>query len=138
MERAERRRVYNDGRAAMLTNDEANMPRQHAGPVRRYIRDYVDSRRRLSELALPAVILLLVLQAVRMYYATLAMYGLWAVMLIGVAIEWSLLLRGVRRGLRERFPEDSIAGYRIYTIGRAIQMRRLRLPKPRLKRGQAF
>lgn len=137
-EKVDRRRSYNEGRAAMLSGDASKMPAQHRGPVKEYIRDYVDSRWRLSEFALPSVILLLVLNAVHSYEVTLAFYALWVVLVIGIAIDWTMMLRGVRRGLRERLPDEPLYGFRLYALGRAIQIRRLRMPKPRIRRGEPF
>ena len=56
-QRAERDKQY----AAMQTGDERYMPAKDKGPVRRYIRQYVDARWSLGELFLPVAIVMLLL-----------------------------------------------------------------------------
>jgi hypothetical protein len=48
------------------------------------------------------------------------------------------VVRGVKAGIRERFGETQTQGVAMYAVLRALQMRRLRLPKPLVKHGQSF
>ena len=54
---------------------------------------------------------------------------------ITIAVDVRLLTRGVIRAVDERFPGTDTKGLRMYAATRALQIRRLRLPKPRVKRG---
>jgi hypothetical protein len=48
------------------------------------------------------------------------------------------VVRGVKAGIRERFGEAQTHGVAMYAVMRALQMRRLRLPKPLVKHGQSI
>ena len=43
----------------MVTGDERHLPLRDKGPVRRFIRDYVDARFSIGEILLPALVLIL-------------------------------------------------------------------------------
>jgi hypothetical protein len=46
--------------------------------------------------------------------------------------------RGFKRVLAERLPNGSTKGLLLYGITRATQIRRFRMPPPRVKRGEKF
>jgi hypothetical protein len=46
--------------------------------------------------------------------------------------------RGYKRVLAERLPNSSTKGLLMYGVNRCIQIRRFRMPPPRIKRGEAF
>ena len=50
-----------EARAAYMRGDESAMPARDRGPVKRFVRDYVDSRRSLGEYFLPLMIFVLAL-----------------------------------------------------------------------------
>jgi hypothetical protein len=54
-----------------------------------------------------------------------------------IAVEGVLLGRRVTRQARERFPKEHISGAALgwYAFSRASQLRKLRVPKPRVKIG---
>jgi Protein of unknown function (DUF3043) len=58
-------------------------------------------------------------------------------MLLAIIVEGVLLGRTVKRRVRERFPTASESGASLgfYAMTRATQLRRLRVPKPRVRRG---
>ena len=123
-------------REAMLAGDERYLPAQHAGPARRFARDYVDSRFNVGELLLPiaGVVLLLGL------LPPLARYSVYFVPLLyvfalGVVVNGFFLARRVNRLAAERFG-DSARGVGRYAALRSAQVRRLRMPKPKVRRGQ--
>jgi hypothetical protein len=58
-----------------------------------------------------------------------------AVVILMIAEGW-LVARKVRRLAAERLPGQSTQGLTMYTIMRGIQLRRLRVPKPRVSRGE--
>ena len=45
----------------MVTGDDARLPARDKGPVRRYIRDYIDARWNLGEFMLPVMLIVLAL-----------------------------------------------------------------------------
>ena len=46
----------------MVTGDDRHLPARDRGPVRRFVRDYVDARRTMLEYMLPGVLGFLVVQ----------------------------------------------------------------------------
>ena len=58
-------------RAAYMRGEESALPVRDRGPVRRYVRNYVDSRRNVGEYFLPAVASVLVLSVVHNKYVSL-------------------------------------------------------------------
>jgi hypothetical protein len=124
-------------RAAMARGDERYLLKRDKGPVRKLARDFVDSRRTFGEFFMYLTILVLVVSTVgplnlRIY---LQQFGL-PVLLILIVGESIWLSSRVKKLARERFPDESTQGVGIYAITRSMQIRRLRMPQPKLKPGQ--
>jgi hypothetical protein len=123
-------------RQAMRSGDERYYPARDRGPVRRFVRDYVDSRFSLIELVIPLLLVTLVLG-----YSgnpTLARWGntLLMVMVLFVLLDMGMLRFRLRRELARRFPDESTKGLTYYAVTRALQMKFMRLPKSQVKVGQ--
>lgn len=129
--RAERAKVQQ----ALMTGDERYLPPRDKGPVRRFCRDFVDSRRTLGEYLLPFFLVIFLVMMVPLPQVQLVAYYLWLVAIVVVPVDLFLLGRRLKRQLRERFPDDSHRGAVLYGVMRATQIRRLRLPKPQVKPG---
>lgn len=133
-ERAKQQRSR--ARSAMASGDERYFLKRDQGPVRRFIRDYVDSRRTIAEFFLPIVIVVLVTSfipiAAMQVFSTLLMM----LLLFTIIFELVMLSARVKREIRRRFPDDDQRGHGFYAIARATQMRRLRLPKPAVQPGE--
>ncbi len=126
--------------AAMQTGDERYLPAKDKGPVRRYIRSYVDARRNLGEYFLPAALVLLVLQMVlaglNPNLAFLVLLFLY-VFVIAMVVDVLLMWRRLKRALVAKFDEAARAkGLMMYAVLRVFQIRRARLPKPQVKHGE--
>ncbi len=136
-DRAKRQESYSRQRRAMLTGDEAHLPARDKGPVRRYIRDYVDARWSLGEFMLPVMIIVLALSFVRQSWAMLVVFTL-VYALIGLAvIDCWFMWRRLKKRLVGKFGADKvIRGSAMYAVMRAFQMRRTRMPRPVIGRGQ--
>lgn len=126
---------------ALETGDEANLPAQHKGPQRRFARDLVDARRNVGEYFLiGAFVAIFGLLLVPMFAPQVAAAIAQSINLVLIAailliIADSLLLRAkLRRALEERFGsvERGVVGY---SVMRALQVRRWRLPRPQVKHG---
>jgi DUF3043 family protein len=133
---AERARM----RAGMATGDERYFPARDRGPVRAFARDYVDSRRTFGEFMLPAMALFVPITlfvnsipsvAVR-GYVVLTTY----VYLILVTGGTAWLGGRVSSQARQRFPGQSTRGVGMYAALRSVQIRRWRIPKPRVRVGE--
>jgi hypothetical protein len=121
----------------MLAGDEKYLLARDQGPVKAYVRDLVDSRRHLAgafmPLALMVIVVLLVPSPFVQQYSSLVSMA----MLLAIIVEGVLLGRTVKRRVRERFPRASESGTSLgfYAMTRATQLRRLRVPKPRVGPG---
>ena len=125
-------------RQAMKTGDDRYLPARDQGPVRKFIRDYIDSSFWMLELMLPAMVVFLVFgysgNATLASYANLALPA----MLLVVLFEGFRMRGKLRKELTRRFPDDSQKGATMYAVMRALQVRFLRMPKPQVKVGQAL
>lgn len=127
---AERRQRMADG------DDRVLLPRDR-GPVRAYVRDVVDAKRNLVGLFMPMAILIFVALFLPMpqvqQIATLACTVLLALMLIEGIVNGMSIVKKVRA----KFPEASDRGVSLgwYAFVRGSQIRKLRVPKPRVKPG---
>ncbi|WP_024876102.1 DUF3043 domain-containing protein [Saccharomonospora piscinae] len=134
----ERRAAARERRERMLAGDERYLLPRDRGPVKAYVRDLVDSRRNVLGLFMPLAILvfitLLIPVVAVQQYATL----LTTVMLLGMIVEGFLNGRRIAKQVRLRFPKENVRGASIgwYSFVRASQLRKLRVPKPRVKPGE--
>jgi hypothetical protein len=133
----DRDRAGRQGRlAAMKRGEEWALPRKDQGQVRRLARDYVDSRRTASEYYLYGVVVLVaifILPGLR--GSILVDYAILAILALLLFEGWYIGNR-VLRMAKERYPGESTRGVRFYTAVRGTQMRRLRMPPPRVRRGE--
>jgi hypothetical protein len=132
-DREARQRIRTRQQDALRTGDERFLPLRDRGPVKRLARDYVDRRRLVAEYLLPILLLTFVLTMFPPPLATIGMYG-WLGATALTVIEEIIVIRGLKKELAKRFPEESTRGVTIYTILRTTQMRRFRLPAPQIKR----
>jgi hypothetical protein len=124
-------------RQGMSRGDERYMLKRDQGPVKKLARDYVDSRRTFGEFFMYVMIVFLLASfaapfAIQAYLQT---FGL-PVMLVVIIAESFFISSRIKKLARERFPGESLQGIGFYSISRAMQIRRLRMPKPQLKAGQ--
>jgi hypothetical protein len=125
-------------RNAMKTGDERYYLPRDQGPVRRFIRDYVDSRFSVVEMLIPLLIISLVLGWTG--DPTLAQASSLVLMatLLFVIFDLVLLRFRLRKELQRRFPDESLKGATYYASMRALQMKFMRLPKAQVKIGQSL
>ena len=134
-------------RAAYMRGDESALPARDRGPARKFVRDYVDSRRSVGEFFLPIIFLVLLLTLIPQKTATNA-EGLPQVpmtQVISIGIMYSVLMVSVLDGVRlnrkikkvvaAKFPGTPLRGLGMYGWLRSTQMRRMRTPKPQVKAG---
>ncbi|MFT4286211.1 DUF3043 domain-containing protein [Nocardioides sp.] len=122
-------------RQAMKTGDDRYLPTRDKGPVRRFVRDYVDTKFTIAELLIPVLV-------VTMLFgwsgnARLAGFANLLILLVALAtvVSMAWLRFGLHKQLKRRFPEASRKGLTYYAIVRAMQLRFLRLPKSQVKIG---
>lgn len=137
--RAAERKVFAAERArtreALVTGDERYLPTRDKGPARRFVRDYVDARRNAGELFIPVALVILLSSLVPVpIIVTGSLVALYT-MVLWVVVDSVLLRRRLTRHTAERFG-DKATGAATYGMMRALQIRRTRLPRPQVKRGE--
>jgi hypothetical protein len=121
---------------AMRRGEEWALPAKDKGPVRALARDYVDSRRRLSEYymyGLGVLVVLLFLPSTRLFVDYLVL-----VVVVIMLAEGSFIGRQIVKLAKERFPGEPTRGVKLYAGLRAMQIRRLRMPAPRVTPGGTY
>ena len=123
---------------AVRRGEEWALPPRDRGPVKALARDYVDSKRRVSEYYMYGLLVLLVLLFIRapIVQTIVPLLVLAAVLIMG--IEGVLIGRKVKSLAAGRLPGESTRGLALYSAMRALQIRKLRVPKPRVKPGDSF
>ena len=109
-------------------------------PEKALMRDYVDHRFSIGEILLPALVLILALSFLNTLFPQAAVFGtvLMYVYVLAVLVDLYLMWRGFKKVLAKRIPGASTRGLAFYGANRAIQIRRFRIPPPRIKRGEAY
>ncbi|CAL9559193.1 DUF3043 domain-containing protein [Streptomyces sp. R02] len=135
-QREERRAALERQRQALASGDERYLPARDKGPVRRFARDFVDSRFHIAEWFLPMAVVILVLSMVQVAQLQNIALLLWLVVIVMIVLDSVVTGVRLKKALAERFPDENRRGAVAYALMRTLQMRRLRLPKPQVKRGE--
>ncbi|KOU59993.1 membrane protein [Streptomyces sp. MMG1533] len=135
-QRDERRAQLEKQRQALAGGDERYLPARDKGPVRKFARDSIDSRFNIAEFFLPMAVVILVLSMVRVGALQSIALLLWLVVIVLIVLDSALSGFRLKKRLAERFPDHNRRGAVAYALMRSLQMRRLRLPKPQVKRGE--
>jgi len=135
----ERRAATKERRERMMAGDEKYLLPRDRGPVKAYIRDLVDCRRNLLGLFMPLALLVVVglfVPSIQLQkYTTLFTMAALLVMIV----EGLFNGRRIAKLARLKFPQETIRGASVgwYSFVRASQIRKLRVPKPRVRPGDS-
>ena len=143
--RAARDEAWKRQNEAMVTGEEKYLPSREKGPVKRYIRDYVDARFNLGEFFMPLVFALLIFSCgfsrilpqypLVSFYAVLTMNGYLLLAIADAAWCWHRLRqRLVKKFGNERVKDEGTIFF--YIMSRCFMLRRWRRPAALVKRGQ--
>jgi hypothetical protein len=124
--------------AAMRRGEEWALGPRDRGPIKKLARDYVDSRRRPSEYYMYVLVILLIALLSRNKALNTYVSPLVLVLIVIVVADAYLLRRSLHKIAAERYPGESTRGMTTYAVMRALQIRRFRMPAPRLKPGDKF
>ena len=137
-QRAERRSDMSKRRERMMAGEDAYLLPRDQGPVRRYVRDVVDSRRNLLGLFMPAALgLIFVMLAVPSVQVQQMLSPAMLVLVLVMVVDGFILGRKVNRLADQKFPDNTETGWKLgfYASSRASQLRRMRAPRPQVERG---
>lgn len=138
-EREESRERNRIQRERLDSGDERYLLDRDKGAERRYVRNWVDSKRFFNNMFMPFAAVLLVTLLLMSFapdiYEILSLV-LW-VAIIAFLIEGVIIGRRVNKATRIKFPETTEAGFRLgfYAWSRATQPRKWRTPRPQVELG---
>ncbi|SPM42173.1 membrane protein, partial [Mycobacterium numidiamassiliense] len=127
-----------DRRERMMAGEEGYLLPRDQGPVRRYVRDVVDSRRNLLGLFMPSTLTLLFMTfgvpQLQLYLSPAML-----VLVVLMSVDALVLSRKVSNLVDAKFPDNTESRWKLglYAAGRASQMRRMRSPRPQVERGSS-
>jgi len=118
------------------TGDERAMMARDRGPVRRLVRDLVDSRRHVGVLLLPATFLPVLANLSPSVQVRAFATSLWLAAVAAAVFDMAITGVVVRRRVLADFPTETKArGHVGYAMVRTAQFRRFRLPPPQVRPG---
>lgn len=121
-------------REGMRNGDERYLPARDQGPVKRAIRDWIDSRLMFTEFVLPILVIILVTGS--MGGAVARAGGMIQLVTMFILLADVLTVRTrIRRALQPQFPDEDFKGITFYAISRMVALRFMRMPKPKVKLG---
>ncbi len=136
IERTQLQAQRDRARVGLAAGEEKFLPARDRGPQKRYARDYVDARFSVGELLIPLMVVVIILNFVpQPEVQTIGIVALWGFFFVAVldAIVLGFILT---KRLGDKFGKDRVEKVRWYAAMRALQLRIMRLPKPKVKRGQ--
>ena len=123
-------------REGMKNGEERYLPKRDKGPVRRFVRDFVDARFTFIELVVPILVVTMVLGYSGVESMMQLSNTILFVTLMLILVDFFFLRIRLRRELTRRFPDDPAKGAVLYALMRSMQMKFMRLPKAQVKVGQ--
>jgi hypothetical protein len=123
---------------AMKRGEQWALPAKDRGPARALARDYVDSRRRISEYYMYVMLVMIVVLFIRTGPIQQFAQPIALLLIVFVAADAWFLGRALRKLVHQRLPGESTRGLTMYAVFRALQIRRMRMPAPRVKPGDEF
>lgn len=137
-EKLTRRADMADRREKMMSGEDAYLLPRDKGPIRRYARDVVDSRRNVLGLFMPAALgLVFVMLSVPSLPVQQMLSPAMLALVVIMAGDGLLIGRRVNKMVDAKFPDNVESGWKLgfYAASRASQLRRMRAPRPLVKRG---
>lgn len=143
-QRVNRTLTKKEARAEAARQNRTSRMRQTAArdatPEKALLRDHVDARFNIGEFLLPSLVVILALSFLNSVaprltvISTVVMY----LFILAVLLDGFFMWRGYKRVLETRLPGTPTRGLLMYGMNRMIQIRRFRIPAPRVKRGDEF
>jgi hypothetical protein len=124
-------------REVRRANQVKSMAAQDNRPERVLMRDYIDARFNVTEILLPAWILVLAVSLLGTKWPLLveiAVFVVWGLLALAV-IDLYVMWRGYKKLLAVKYPDAATRGMLMLAVNRALSIRAWRSPAPRVKRG---
>jgi len=121
-----------------MRGDESALPLRDKGPVKKFVRNYVDARRSIGEYFLPVIFIVLFLTLIPNPIFQIGSIAIMYTVLLVSIIDGFLLTRKLKNEVTIKFPGAELKGIGMYGWLRSTQMRRMRTPKPAIKAGESF
>jgi hypothetical protein len=126
-------------REKMMAGEDAYLLPRDKGPVRKFVRDVVDSRRNVLGLFMPAALMLIfVMLAVPSIQVQRLLSPAMLVLVLVMVVDGLLVGRKANKLVDQKFPDNTESGWKLgfYAASRASQLRRMRAPRPQVDRGE--
>ncbi|GAA3271105.1 DUF3043 domain-containing protein [Dactylosporangium vinaceum] len=140
--REKQRQERIEAREGMANGEERYLLARDKGPVRKLVRDIVDSRRTIGTFFFGTTFLVMLVGFNRtlnpnIYFAANALFF---VMLLATLVDGFMISRTVKKLVTARFPDEThkLRSLYLYAVMRSISFRFIRNPKPQVKIGQAI
>jgi len=140
------RRVASDARRErMMRGEDAFVLPRDRGAVRAFVRDVTDARRNVAGILLPVALLSFIVLLIN--NPTIAVVGPFVLLLaiLAAVVDSTIFGRQLNRRVAERFPKGDTSGLStkpralaFYAFNRACLIRKWRVPRPRVNRGDSI
>lgn len=141
----DRKALVAERRERMMRGDEAHVLPRDRGEVRAYVRDVVDARRNLAGLLLPIALLSFITLIIPSPVITAYGPMLLMVAILAAVTDSVIFGRRLSRMVHAKFPNGDKSGNStkgaslgFYAFNRATLIRRWRIPRPRVDRGDVI
>ncbi|GAA4356470.1 DUF3043 domain-containing protein [Angustibacter luteus] len=129
-------------RQRMMAGEEKYLPVRDRGPVRKFARDFVDARWNVGEVLLPVMFLFLILSflgngVIKNQSVFGGLVAATYVLVLMSAVDAFWMQRRAKKALRAKFGDAvDLGGIAWYCVMRSFQIRRTRVPRALVKRGE--
>ena len=124
-------------REGMLAGDPRFLPVRDQGPVRAFVRDFVDGRYTIAEYFIFMAVVVLMLGFINNPSIQQLVSVGFFLMATLIVVDTAILIFQLNNRTKKAFPEKADRrGITLYALMRTLQYRRLRMPKPRVQRGR--
>jgi hypothetical protein len=121
-----------EAREGMLRGDE-----RYLLPL---VRDIVDARRNVGTWFLAGAFVVLIGGSIPSPLVRSGANIIWFLLVLALLIDGVVLARGIKRAVRDRFPDakEKMGSLYLYGVLRSTVFRRMRTPRPRVEVGQSI
>ena len=140
----ERRVQSTQRRERMMRGDDAYVLPRDRGPVRAFVRDATDSRRNIAGILLPVAVLSFIVLLINNPTVQVVGPFILLIAILAAVVDSIIFGRQLARRVADKFPKGDPSGLSIrprslsfYAFNRACLIRKWRVPRPRVGRGDA-